>query len=82
MIEKKKKTNNVKMKKLDGNKYKVLECKGHSGLTVGSYSRKPGYIFLESEWNFGEAALRKALAGKRCVLLKPKKKKEEKDDSK
>jgi len=57
--------------KLGGDRYVVLECKGHSGLTVGSYVLKPGMIFLESHCSL--AYLRHAVAGKRCKLVKKEK---------
>lgn len=53
--------------------YKVLECKGVSGLTVGSKSRKPGSAFSRSEWPYGEDALIAAIAKKRCKLVSVKK---------
>lgn len=68
------------MIKKNEDRYIVLENKNYPGLTVGSYLQKPGVIFYESQWTFGEEALRNALAEKRCKLLKPKKVKE--NDSK
>jgi hypothetical protein len=69
------------MIKKDDEKYKVLEHKDFGGLTVGSYSLRPGTIFSRSQWKGKEESLKKALANKRCVLVKPKKKKETENDS-
>lgn len=68
------------MIKRNEDRYIVLEHKSYPGLTVGSYSQKPGTIFYSSQWTFSEEDLRNAIAEKRCKLLKPKKVKE--NDSK
>ena len=70
------------MMKKKEEKYIVLEHDNYGGLTVGSYSRKPGTIFYRSQWKGKEASLKKALASNRCELFKEKKKKETKNDSK
>lgn len=54
-------------------KFKVIENRNHSGLTVGSYSRKPGYIFIEKQWNGNSESLEIAIENKRCVEIKEKK---------
>ena len=77
---------NTGNKVLDGQKYKVLECKGHGGLTVGPRVLKPGQIFYDFEWTWGEDSLRAAIAKKRCKIVKEKSKensskKEKKNDS-
>lgn len=59
-------------------KYIVLDCKGFTGLTVGSYSRKPGYVFYRKEWNFGDDSLNAAIAVGRCKLVEQEIKEEKK----
>jgi choline kinase len=65
------------LKKLDAKKYIVLEKKGVSGLTVAHKSLKPGFLFSENDWIYGEEALDNAIDKKRCKLVsKPDKKAE------
>ena len=76
---------------LDDRKFEVLEHEKKSGLTVGSYSRKPGFIFRESDWTGSRESLKAALENKRCKEIfgksekndsKKEKKKSDEDDDK
>jgi hypothetical protein len=60
-------------------KYKVLPCDGYNGLTINSKVKKPGEIFSNTEWSFGEESLKKAVEKKRCKLIEEK---DSKKDSK
>lgn len=66
--------------------FKVIEHKKRSGLTVGSFSRKPGYIFTEKEWPGDSESLKAAIENKRCVEIdkdgKERKEKKESNPSK
>lgn len=67
-------------------KYIVLDHKKYSGLTVGDYSRKPGFIFIQKNFRGSDEDFQHALKEKRCKLVdeKPEKKeskKRKKDDS-
>ena len=63
-------------------KYKVLEHEKKSGLTIGNYSRKPGFIFSEKEFLGTDEDFQFALETKRCELIKVEKKVEKKLEKK
>lgn len=52
----------------DIKKYEVLEKAGRFGLTVGSKVLKPGAVFTERQWPYGEKSLEAAIKNERCKL--------------
>jgi len=54
-------------------KYIVLEKDGFTGLTVGNRVLKPGSMFDETSWPYGQEALEAAVKNERCKEVEEQK---------